>query len=67
MEFSRNWLADYVELPDLEELSRGLTEVGLTEEGLAERAIFLVPKTPRPRRNAMSLNGKDLQGRRQGS
>lgn len=37
MEFSRNWLADYVELPDLAELSRGLTEVGLAEEGHVER------------------------------
>lgn len=37
MRFSRNWLARYVELPEVGELSRGLTAIGLTEEGLAER------------------------------
>jgi len=37
VDFSRNWLAQYVDLPSIEELSRGLTEVGLAEEGLTER------------------------------
>lgn len=38
MLFSRDWLADYVELPaSVEELERALTEVGLAVEGIEER------------------------------
>lgn len=33
MDFSRDWLAQYVDLPELDELCRGLTQVGLAEEG----------------------------------
>jgi phenylalanyl-tRNA synthetase beta chain len=37
MLFSRQWLADYVDLPaDPAELARGLTEVGLAVEGIEE-------------------------------
>jgi len=37
MDFSRDWLSQYVDLPETEELSRGLTQVGLAEEGMTER------------------------------
>jgi phenylalanyl-tRNA synthetase beta chain len=42
VEFSRDWLAQYVDLPPLEELSRGLTAIGLTEEGMTPRGEDVV-------------------------
>ncbi len=36
MDFSRDWIGQYVELPAVDELAAGLTEVGLTVEGSTE-------------------------------
>ncbi len=49
MLFSRNWLGEYVELPEIDDLAAGLTAVGLAVEGVTDRdgdAILDVEVTP---------------------
>ena len=51
MEFSRDWLSQYVDLPSTEELSRGLTQVGLALLGPFAVLIlgWVIFRTAKPR------------------
>lgn len=59
MEFSRNWLGEYVELPVIEALCRGLSEIGLTEEGRREQGddVLLTIDVTANRPDCMSYVG----------